>query len=126
MIGPNLTNSRALKRLRGFLTKVSKFTKVLPIYQKQLDLAQLLILFGRARSSISVGDDDQIETVSTTRVDHLVTYVVSHYKHVSCFQDLKPYLEELSSNELKELINRLSDEGAKVRSLGFTSLLLNN
>lgn len=109
---------RALKQLRGFVAKVSKLTKILPIYKKQIEIANLSILFNRHRLSTSTADEnaDSTDAPQNTRVEHLASYVVSNYKLVSCFDDIKPFLEELSFDEIKLLLQHIGVDGGKVRN----------
>ncbi|KAK9774875.1 putative N-acetyltransferase B complex non catalytic subunit-domain-containing protein [Seiridium cardinale] len=123
----HLENDRkAIKQLRGFLTKVSKITKVLPIYKKQMEIANLSILFNRYRSStiITDGKTEAADATKNTRVEHLTSYVVSNYKLVSCFDDLKPYLEQLSFEEIKTLLQRIGEEGGKESNDVFQNTML--
>jgi hypothetical protein len=96
------------------VAKVSKFITVQAVYKKQVELANLMVLFGRSQSPSTYAITDTAEKASAARVDHLVAYVMSQYKLVSCFDDLKPFLEQLSLAELKDLLNRLGKEGTKV------------
>lgn len=95
------------------MNKVSKVKRVLPIYRKQIEISDLLILFNRYDLS-TAADTDASSATYNTRVEHLVSYVVSNYKLVSCFEDLKPYLEQLSFEEIKIMLDRLNAEGGKV------------
>lgn len=80
-----------------------------------MEIANLSILFNRFNlsSTAASAKDAPSEDGQNTRVEHLVSYVVSNYKLVSCFDDLKPFLEQLSFGEIKILLERLGSEGSK-------------
>lgn len=89
------------------MEKISKGIKLRSIHKKQLDLANLRILIGRSSQTDSVSDGSRIRS--------LVTYVVTHFRDVACFEDLKGYLEHLSFEELKQLLQQMGEESSKVR-----------
>ncbi|KAI1858729.1 uncharacterized protein JN550_012479 [Neoarthrinium moseri] len=113
-------HKRALKQLQNFVTKVSKSAKLPSIYKKQMELANLLILFGRSQSNTSTSD----ENISESRINYLVAFVVANYNLVSCFDDLKPYLEQLSFDETKVFLERIGQEGEKETNDTFQNLML--
>ncbi|KAH8201733.1 hypothetical protein TruAng_004085 [Truncatella angustata] len=123
----HLENDRkALKQLRGFVTKVSKVTKIRPIYRKQMEIANLSILFMRyqvstSETGVTLNGHD---AAANTRVEHLAAYTVSNYKMVSCFDDLKTFLEQLSISEIKSLLNCIGIEGGKTDNDTFKNTML--
>lgn len=108
-----LTFFRALEQLREYISKLSKTTKTPRIIQKQMDMAELLVLFGRHRQNAQA-PGLETEEIRNACVDRLVAYVISNYGLVSCFDDLKPYLEQLSFREVECLLELLGKEGQKV------------
>ncbi|ETS87837.1 hypothetical protein PFICI_01665 [Pestalotiopsis fici W106-1] len=105
-------SKKALKQLRGFIEKVSKVTKVNALFRHHMEISNLIILFNRYRSSaVNESTDDQ-----STRVNHLYTYIVSYHSQVSCFDSIKPFLEQLRFDEVQFLLSRLEQEGAEEKN----------
>jgi hypothetical protein len=81
-----------------------------------MEIANLLILFNTHGSS-DVREEtltDSSGDTGGTRIEQLVAYVVSNYKLVSCFDDIKPLLEQLSLDDAKMFLQHMSEEGEKV------------
>ncbi|KAI0136207.1 N-acetyltransferase B complex non catalytic subunit-domain-containing protein [Xylariales sp. AK1849] len=115
---------KALKQLRTYISKLSKVIAIRPIHRKQMDLANLMILFGRSHSSTENMDGEASDSTSKTRIDHLVAYINTHYQLVSCFDDLKPFLEDVSFQEINNLLVRMGQEGQKKDNDTFKNIMI--
>ncbi|KAH8675254.1 N-acetyltransferase B complex non catalytic subunit-domain-containing protein [Xylariales sp. PMI_506] len=111
----------SLNLLRHFIDQVIKVTRLPRFYQKQKAIANLTILFAGFESSDVLAGKEQ---ASSTRVDQLVAYVSAHYRLVSCFSDIKQYVEKLRADEAKEFLQRLSQEYENADNDAFKNVVL--
>jgi len=73
------------------------------MYAKNLSLALLHLVFNNpATLSVHQGDSG-----TTPRILQLCLFLEQHWDKVSIFEDLRPYVEELSFHETKHLLHQL-------------------
>ncbi|KAK8113761.1 hypothetical protein PG999_005830 [Apiospora kogelbergensis] len=110
---------QALKEVEGFFITITDFGPRHAIYRTQLDMARLIILF---ETPIESGSDDSL--ASGARVEGLMAYIHSHYRDMSCFDNLKRFFALLSIGEAKLLLERLGTNGSQSEESQFQNIML--
>lgn len=78
-------------------------------------MAKLIILFETPIESESEsGSESDESTASEARINGLVAYVRSHYRDMSCFDNLRRFYGLLSISEAKNLLGRLDTNNSQV------------
>lgn len=105
--------TRAIEQVRQALDMVPEHVTMRSLHQKQLDLARIHTLFASQQYRQDC-EEVAAEDSKTTRIQHLLGYVRSHYKRVSCFEDLKPFMEQLDIEEVMDLLGGMGTESEDV------------
>ncbi|KAK7970187.1 hypothetical protein PG988_009260 [Apiospora saccharicola] len=110
---------KALKEVEEYFTTITEFGPQHAIYRTQLDMAKLIILF---ETPVESESDESI--ASEARINGLVAYVHSHYRDMSCFDNLKRFYGLLSTSEAKVLLERLDTDGSQSEESPFQKIML--
>lgn len=100
--GLMLTFSSALRQLEGFVRTVIKFTKLPSICNKMVVICSLECLFDSFDSPTGTGVSDPLPMLA------LAKYVRNYCSKVSCFDDIKPFVERLDHANKMQLAANLS------------------
>ncbi|RYP17652.1 hypothetical protein DL767_009978 [Monosporascus sp. MG133] len=107
-----LTPYRTLKQLRKSLDKLMKALarsgEAKDIDQSRYDRVHLRILFLRDAQSAP-----EPEATSSTRVEHLLEYILKYHWSVACFEDVRKFVEALNHEELQMFVQKLGREALK-------------
>ncbi|ORY66556.1 N-acetyltransferase B complex non catalytic subunit-domain-containing protein [Pseudomassariella vexata] len=114
---------RSFEQLDNILAKLAPCTNY-RIQQKMLDLAGLHVAFSRLQWSEAHPEDDDFSLHEPTMLTGLLDFVNAHYKQVSCFDDLKPFLEKLPVNLLKTFLLNLGIEGQRKENNALKNIML--
>ncbi|KAK8055760.1 N-acetyltransferase B complex non catalytic subunit [Apiospora rasikravindrae] len=91
----------ALAEVEKFFTRITEFGPQHAIYRTQLDMAKLIIVFETPSET-----QEEIFTLAA-RVEGLRDYIDSHYRDMSCFDNLRRFFGLLSPDQAKNLVVRL-------------------
>lgn len=97
-----LTFSSALRQLEGFVRTVLKFTKLPSICNKMVLICALEGVFDSLDSHTWTGVSDPLP------MSALVGYVRNHCSKVSCFDDIKPFVEKFGHADKMRFAANLS------------------
>ncbi|RYO77060.1 hypothetical protein DL766_010174 [Monosporascus sp. MC13-8B] len=124
--------SQTLKQLRKSLDRLMKALarsgEAKDLDQSRYDRVHLRILFLRDAQSAP-----EPEATSSTRVEHLLEYILKYHRSVSCFEDVRKFVEALNPEELQMFVQKLGREalkegenkdGDKYKSLTLVAILL--
>ncbi|RYP46721.1 hypothetical protein DL768_007111 [Monosporascus sp. mg162] len=119
--------SQTLKQLRKSLDKLMKALarsgEAKDIDQSRYDRVHLRILFLRDAQSAP-----EPEATSSTRVEHLLEYILKYHWSVACFEDVRKFVEALNHEELRILMYMLTGSknkvGDKYKGLTLVAILL--
>ncbi|KAK8019940.1 N-acetyltransferase B complex non catalytic subunit [Apiospora arundinis] len=89
------------------------------IYRTQLDMARLIIVF--ETPTLSKRDASQ---ASEIRIDAIMAYINSHYRDISCVDNLKRFLLLLSISDAKLLLERLGTDDSQSEESQFQNTML--
>ncbi|KAK8088549.1 cytoskeleton organization protein [Apiospora hydei] len=109
---------KALEEVEGFLTTITEFGAQHPIYRTQLDMAKLIIAFETPSES-----ENDITNLAA-RVDGLMRYIDSHYRDMSCFDNLRRFFGLLSTDEVTSLVSRLPSLYSQSEESQFRKIML--
>ncbi|RYP65647.1 hypothetical protein DL771_008199 [Monosporascus sp. 5C6A] len=122
--------SQTLKQLKKFLDKLMKALvrsgEAKDIDQSRYDRVHLRILFLRDAQSAP-----EPEATSSTRVEHLLEYILKYHWSVACFEDVRKFVEALNHEELQMFVHKLGrealkegEDGDKYKGLTLVAILL--
>ncbi|VUC24771.1 unnamed protein product [Clonostachys rosea] len=98
------SDESAPKTVQELLLKLSKSTKLRPIYKRNLQLARVSAAFYLATND---PEDSGSDAVSSLQLQELTKYIEVHATSPACFDDIKPFIELLGPLGMKKLASEI-------------------